>query len=173
MFQIVVSSNLTSKLFGSYKTESSTLIFSWPKLLLNISAQPDCTSSHKIASSYLNSNSSNDIKYISDNEIIICTCTKSGCNKKYCECYKAGKKCNDKCRCLNCMNTSNILNNSENNDDGHVDKAMLCEAQQGEFAHLNRNIKAIREALERMDARLQAVEGAPLNPNKRNRGGRN
>ena len=50
---------------------------------------------------------------------------------------------------------------------------MLREAQQGEFAHLNRNIEAIREALERMDARLQAVEGAPPNPNKRNRGGRN
>ena len=66
--------------------------------------------------SSLNSNNSNDIKYISDNEIIICTCTKSGCNKKYCECYKAGKKCNDKCRCLNCLNTSNILSNSENND---------------------------------------------------------
>jgi len=66
--------------------------------------------------SSLNSNNSNDIKYISDNEIIICTCTKSGCNKKYCECYKAGKKCNDKCRCLNCLNTLNILSNSENND---------------------------------------------------------
>ena len=67
-------------------------------------------------SSYLNSNNSNDIKYNSDNEIIICTCTKSGCNKKYCECYKAGRKCNDKCRCLNCMNISNIFNNNENND---------------------------------------------------------
>lgn len=37
-------------------------------------------------------------------ENIICTCSKSGCNKKYCECYKAGVFCNNKCRCINCMN---------------------------------------------------------------------
>ena len=29
-----------------------------------------------------------------ENGIISCTCTKSGCNKKYCECYKNGTKCN-------------------------------------------------------------------------------
>ena len=32
-------------------------------------------------------------------EIVFCTCAKSGCNKKYCECYKEGLKCNIKCRC--------------------------------------------------------------------------
>ena len=37
-------------------------------------------------------------------EIIVCTCSKSGCNKKYCECYKEGLKCNIKCRCINCLN---------------------------------------------------------------------
>ena len=37
-------------------------------------------------------------------ESIICTCSKSNCNKKYCECYKAGIFCNNKCRCINCMN---------------------------------------------------------------------
>ena len=31
-------------------------------------------------------------------------CTKSFCNKKYCECYKAGEGCKDNCRCLNCEN---------------------------------------------------------------------
>ena len=49
----------------------------------------------------------NNMKYSNENFIIICTCTKSNCNKKYCECYKNGKKCNDKCRCLNCMNSEN------------------------------------------------------------------
>ena len=37
-------------------------------------------------------------------EIVFCTCSKSGCNKKYCECYKVGIKCNIKCRCVKCLN---------------------------------------------------------------------
>lgn len=42
---------------------------------------------------------------ISEGEnVIICTCSKSNCNKKYCECFKLGLKCNEKCRCINCMN---------------------------------------------------------------------
>ena len=40
-------------------------------------------------------------------EFVICTCTKSGCNKKYCECYKNGTKCNSSCRCVKCENTEN------------------------------------------------------------------
>ena len=39
--------------------------------------------------------------------IIICTCSKSNCNKKYCECFKANQKCNNKCRCVNCNNKEN------------------------------------------------------------------
>ena len=39
-----------------------------------------------------------------EKEIVSCTCTKSNCNKKYCECYKIGEKCNDNCRCINCLN---------------------------------------------------------------------
>ena len=33
-----------------------------------------------------------------------CTCTKTNCNKKYCECFKKGMKCSDECRCVNCRN---------------------------------------------------------------------
>ena len=40
-------------------------------------------------------------------ELVACTCTKSGCNKKYCECYKNGSKCNSSCRCVGCENTEN------------------------------------------------------------------
>ena len=36
--------------------------------------------------------------------IVSCTCTKSGCNKNYCECYKNKTKCNSQCRCRNCEN---------------------------------------------------------------------
>ena len=47
-------------------------------------------------------------------EMVFCTCSKSGCNKKYCECYKEGIKCNIKCRCVNC---SNVEENSDKNND--------------------------------------------------------
>ena len=44
------------------------------------------------------------------NEVCICTCTKSGCNKKYCECYKNGIKCSELCRCIGCENTDKFKN---------------------------------------------------------------
>jgi len=47
-------------------------------------------------------------------EIIVCTCSKSGCNKKYCECYKEGLKCNIKCRCINCLNVEEPSDKSVN-----------------------------------------------------------
>lgn len=31
-----------------------------------------------------------------------CNCKKSKCQKMYCECYLAGIKCTDNCRCINC-----------------------------------------------------------------------
>lgn len=33
-----------------------------------------------------------------------CKCKKSRCVKKYCECYAAGVKCTDKCKCVQCLN---------------------------------------------------------------------
>jgi hypothetical protein len=39
-----------------------------------------------------------------EKKLIICTCSKSGCNKNYCECFKAKVKCNNKCRCIKCLN---------------------------------------------------------------------
>jgi hypothetical protein len=35
---------------------------------------------------------------------IVCNCTHSECQKKYCKCYKAGRRCNSECRCINCEN---------------------------------------------------------------------
>jgi hypothetical protein len=33
-----------------------------------------------------------------------CNCKKSGCLKKYCECFQAGIVCSDNCKCLDCKN---------------------------------------------------------------------
>lgn len=33
-----------------------------------------------------------------------CHCKKSHCLKKYCECYQAGLRCGDNCKCVECKN---------------------------------------------------------------------
>lgn len=33
-----------------------------------------------------------------------CKCSKSACQKKYCECFRAGATCGDHCVCQNCQN---------------------------------------------------------------------
>ena len=43
-------------------------------------------------------------KELLETEKIFCTCAKSNCTKKYCECYKSNQKCTYKCRCVNCKN---------------------------------------------------------------------
>ena len=33
-----------------------------------------------------------------------CNCKKTQCQKKYCECYNAGVKCGETCKCIGCHN---------------------------------------------------------------------
>ena len=63
-----------------------------------------------------------DIESNEENEekLIICTCSKSGCNKNYCECFKAKVKCNNKCRCIKCLNKS-----EENNQQIEENKIIM------------------------------------------------
>ncbi len=62
-------------------------------------------------------NATTDINILQKNSIenIICNCSRSNCQKKYCECYKAGKSCGPICRCIGCLNIKNISINSFNN----------------------------------------------------------
>ena len=37
-----------------------------------------------------------------------CNCKKSGCKKRYCECFQAGVKCTEKCKCTDCRNPAGV-----------------------------------------------------------------
>jgi hypothetical protein len=44
-----------------------------------------------------------------------CHCRKSGCQKKYCECYQSGVQCTDLCKCDGCLNCLESKENEEIN----------------------------------------------------------
>ena len=53
-------------------------------------------------------------------EIKLCTCSKYGRHKKYCQYFKANFKCNIKCRCVNCLNINDIfIKNSNDINENH------------------------------------------------------
>ena len=71
-------------------------------------------------------------KELLETEKVLCTCAKSNCTKKYCECYKSNQKCTYKCRCVNCKNgvktsfnvnvpeSDNIINKESINKDNEI-----------------------------------------------------
>lgn len=58
------------------------------------------------------SNIDNKVKVNVLEKVFFCTCEKSMCVKKYCECYANNECCDKRCSCLNCKNNI-IINNFE------------------------------------------------------------
>ena len=70
-------------------------------------------SNHNMSTIIIN----NNINPFNQNHLhteVICNCTKSNCTKKYCECFKMGRRCDALCRCVNCLNK--VGNSAENNN---------------------------------------------------------
>ena len=70
----------------------------------NIDSKKEEEDINDIKNNKQNNENNNEINDNNLKKLIICTCSKSGCNKNYCECYKAKVKCNNKCRCIKCLN---------------------------------------------------------------------
>ena len=95
-------------------------------------------------------------KEIIENIQIFCTCTKSNCNKKYCECYKSNQKCTEKCRCINCKNGSQYPSFNVNNtndikcteliiNDSSVNKNLTNDVNKGCNLYENKTEKNLEE----------------------------
>ncbi|KAG8469497.1 hypothetical protein KFE25_005952 [Diacronema lutheri] len=59
-----------------------------------------------------------------------CFCKKSGCLKKYCECFGAGIACSDKCKCDNCHNRED----ADGFDDAHARRRKRLRGSSGSAA---------------------------------------
>ena len=70
----------------------------------NIDSKKEEEDINDIKNNKQNNENNNEINDNNLKKLIICTCSKSGCNKNYCECFKAKVKCNNKCRCIKCLN---------------------------------------------------------------------
>ncbi|CAH8361634.1 unnamed protein product [Eruca vesicaria subsp. sativa] len=49
-----------------------------------------------------------------------CNCKRSGCSKKYCECYLMGVGCSARCRCIGCKNVPCLTNGNFSNFKCHI-----------------------------------------------------
>ncbi|CAA0838523.1 Protein tesmin/TSO1-like CXC 5 [Striga hermonthica] len=75
-----------------------------------------------------------------------CHCKKSGCLKRYCECYQANILCSDKCKCMDCKNYEG------------------SEERKAHFHQYPTNSIALMQ-----QAAIAAIDGAIGTPNKKSR----
>ncbi|KZV27484.1 hypothetical protein F511_17698 [Dorcoceras hygrometricum] len=73
-----------------------------------------------------------------------CNCKKSGCLKKYCECYQGGVGCSVNCRCERCKNTFGIK-------DGPCLTIMEADSEEDETNLMEKNVLDI--SLQKTDLR--------------------
>ncbi|KRW99087.1 hypothetical protein PPERSA_07340 [Pseudocohnilembus persalinus] len=73
-----------------------------------------------------------------------CNCRKSGCLKKYCQCYQDGVKCTEFCKCTECCNMDYQTNSNKNNNNNYqvnngINKKVFIESESGGYESHNVN----------------------------------
>ena len=76
-----------------------------------------------------------------------CHCKKSACLKKYCECFQAGVRCQDYCKCEGCKNTSDAANPSQDGSTAMATKTTITTVGEDEGKILT-NTNAARKKVE-------------------------
>ena len=97
--------NINNNLFNQNNINIINNNIDYTNQKLGISPNHNNATSFLNNNNYLNNMSMNNINSI-NNTTNKCTCSKTGCKKKYCACFSRGKYC-DGCECKNCENVPN------------------------------------------------------------------
>jgi hypothetical protein len=90
-----------------------------------------------------------------------CNCKKSNCLKKYCECYCAGVKCGESCKCDDCKNGCDHEKPSKGGDEPEEEKALstiVLEAKEGGFSTEEKVITLVHSNEESTNATSKFIE---------------
>lgn len=71
-----------------------------------------------------------------------CNCRRTGCNKKYCECYNAGISCSQLCKCRKCENSKEDIAEEDKVELNQILKKKI--QKQNMFANLVEKIQKIK-----------------------------